>query len=30
MYLDMIKFIEYYRAGKKKLKPSSIIEEAIR
>ena len=30
MFLDMIKYIEYYREGKKKLKPSSIIEEASR
>ncbi len=30
MFLDMIKYIEYYREGKKKLRPSSIIEEASR
>lgn len=30
MFLDMIKYIEYYREGKRKLKPSSIIEEASR
>ena len=30
MFLDMIKYINYYKEGKRKLKPSSIIEEASR
>ncbi len=30
MFLDMIKYIEYYREEKKKLKPSNIIGEASR
>ena len=30
MFLDMIKYIERYREGKKRLKPSSIIEETSR
>ncbi len=28
MFLDMIKYIGYYKEGKRKLKPSNIIEQA--